>query len=361
MDQLPMMTGVADDGARTIEGEILASSTGEVAAAAATGKVQAFSFGEPEAVHDKRDLLGFCETWHNGRWYEPPVSMHGLTRAFDIPGPHASCIRLKVNLLVKHFRPSRLLGREDFRKLALDFLAVGNAYLERRDNLAGRPLALKHSLARFTRRGVEDGRFFFVPGWRQEHEFGPGRVFHMLQEHPSQEIYGVPEFFHALQAGLMGEAATLFRRRYYLNGSHAGFIFYCSEESVSNEDADAIKEQLKGARGVGNFKNLFIHAPKGKKDGVQIIPISEVAAKDEFMSIKLISRDEMLAAHRVPPQLLGVVPTNSGGFGDVGKANETFFANEIEPLEMRFLELNDWLGSEAVSFDPYRGPIAAAA
>lgn len=361
MDQLPMLAGVAG----TIDGEVVSSSTAEVGSEPTTGGVQAFTFGDPEPVLDRRDILAYVEAWHNGRWYEPPVSMNGLTRAFDLPGPHGSCIRLKVGLLTKHFLPSRWLDRATFRKLALDFLALGNGYLERRDNLAKRPLRLEHSLARFTRRGVEAGRFFFVPGYiqpglRQEHEFEPGTVLHLMQEHPSQEIYGIPEFFGALQAGLLGEDATLFRRRYFINGSHAGFIFYLSEETIGEGGADRIKEQLRKAKGRGNFKNLFIHAPGGKKDGVQIVPLAEATAKDEFLTIKTVARDEMLAAHRVPPQLLGVVPANAGGFGDVGKASDVFQQLEIVPLMMRFREINDWLGLPAVDFAPIE-PMATAA
>lgn len=52
-----------------------------------------------------------------------------------------------------------------------------------------------------------------------------------------------------------------------------------------------------------NFRNLFMYSPNGKKDGLQIIPLSEVAAKDEFLNIKNVSRDDMMAAHRVPPQI----------------------------------------------------------
>jgi capsid portal protein len=57
-----------------------------------------------------------------------------------------------------------------------------------------------------------------------------------------------------------------------------------------------------------NFRNLFLYSPNGKKDGVQVIPISEVAAKDEFLGIKDATRDDILAVHRIPPQLLGIVP-----------------------------------------------------
>ena len=339
------------------------ASAGEVATIDqdGAGKITAFSFGEPEPVLDRAGMLGYIESVTNGRWYVPPVSQCGLAKAFDIPGPHASCIRLKVNLLAKHFVPSRWLDRATFRKWALDFLSLGNGYLEQRDNLGGRPLRLEHILGRFARRGVEEGRYFFVPGWKQEHEFEADHVFHLSQEHPSQEIYGVPEYFGALQAGLLGEAAVLFRRRYFLNGAHAGFIFYAAGAAMSNEDADKMREQLRQAKGPGNFRNLFLHAPAGREKDTQIIPIGEVTAKDEFVNVNRVSRDQMLAAHRVPPQLLGIIPDNNGGFGDARTALDIFMLNEIEPLMARLKELNDWLGLPAVSFTPYAPSGAAAA
>lgn len=96
-----------------------------------------------------------------------------------------------------------------------------------------------------------------------------------------------------------------------------------------------------------------MYSPNGKKDGIQIIPLSEVAAKDEFLNIKNVSRDDMLAAHRVPPQLMGIIPTNTGGFGDVEKASRVFVRNELIPLQKRFEEINEWLGDEVISFSPY--------
>lgn len=40
----------------------------------------------------------------------------------------------------------------------------------------------------------------------------------------NQEIYGLPEYLSAIPSALLNEPATLFRRKYYMNGSHAGFI-----------------------------------------------------------------------------------------------------------------------------------------
>lgn len=242
---------------------------------------------------------------------------------------------------------------------------MGNGYLERRDSLSGRPLRLLHSPAIHTRRGRDEGQFFWVPGHRQESEFTRGSVFQLYETDLEQEIYGVPEYLAALQSAFLNEQSTLFRRRYFQNGAHAGFVFYLNEATMSDEDADDIEEALEGAKGVGNFKNLFIHAPGGKKDGVQIIPIGEAAAKDEFLGIKQATTEDVLASHRVPPILLGFVPRNAGGLGSIIDAANAFHVNVVSPIMMRMLEVNDWLGEEAIAFSDFQPmtkiPAAAAA
>ncbi|MXO66235.1 phage portal protein [Altericroceibacterium endophyticum] len=323
--------------------------------------ITAFALDDAVGVLDRRDLLGFSECWWNGRWYEPPVKPRDLAQMLQSSAHHGSAIRVKRNLLVKHFIPHRLLSRDEFARFALDFLVTGNAFLELVPNIAGRVAELKNSLAVNTRRG-RDGQYWFVEKWSEAHPFAPGHIFHLLEHDPAQELYGRAEYLSAMQSLLLNESATLFRRRYYLNGAHAGFVFYVSEPSMSDHDIDEIREALRQAQGKGNFRNLFLHAPNGKKDGVQVIPISEVAAKDEFFNIKNVTRDDILAAHRVPPQLLGVIPQNNGGFGDVRTAADIFFVNEIEPLMMRLREVNDWLGRDVVRFTEHQpsGPALAA-
>jgi len=45
-----------------------------------------------------------------------------------------------------------------------------------------------------------------------------------------------------------------------------------------------------------------------------------------------------------------MIPTNAGGFGDVGKARDVFKENEIDPLIARMLGLNDILGARVFCF-----------
>jgi PBSX family phage portal protein len=325
------------------------------AIAAPVAAPHAFTFGDPVPVLDRRELLDYIECpTIGGRWYETPVSFDGLAKTLRSSPHHSSAIYVKRNILAASFIPHRMLSREQFTSWALDFLVFGNGYLERRDAISGRPMELRASLAKYTRRGVVDGEYFFVQGYRNEHAFKPGSVFHLLEPDVHQEIYGLPEYMSALQSALLNESSTLFRRKYYVNGSHAGYILYVSDPSQSPDDIEAIRTALREAKGPGNFRNLFLYSPNGKKDGVQVIPVSEVAAKDEFLGIKDATRDDILAAHRVPPALLGIVPKNTGGFGSPQAAAAVFVKNELEPLQHRFAQLNEWLGTEVVRFAPYR-------
>lgn len=326
-------------------------------ATAAPPQAQAFSFdlGEPEPVLGGRSaLLEYAECMQCGDWYEPPVSLAALARLLRVGAHHESALRFKVNVLVSTFIPSQALSAEAFGGFALDYMVLGNAYLERRRNRLGELLELRHALGKYTRRGLEAGRFFFVTDLQSPHEFPRHAVFQLREQDIHQEIYGLPPYLGALQSAMLNESATLFRRRYYNNGSHAGFILYVTDAAQTQGDVDKMREQLTKTKGVGNFKNLFYYAPNGKKDGIQMIPISEVAAKDDFLNIKNASRDDVLAAHRVPPQLMGMLPNNVGGFGDVEKAAMVFARNEIAPLQARMAHaINTWAGRTVCTFKPY--------
>ncbi|MEZ2744261.1 phage portal protein [Halopseudomonas bauzanensis] len=318
--------------------------------------IEAFTFGDPAPVLDGGDMLDYLECWWNGRWYEPPISLDGLARSTKASVYLQSGLTFKRNMLSRTFIPHRLLSRAAFEQFALDWLWCGNAYLERRRSMIGTSMALQPVLAKYMRRGVDLDSYCMVRGWKDEHEFDKGTICHLREADINQEIYGLPEWLAALQSALLNESATLFRRKYYNNGSHAGFILYMNDPAQNEGDVNALREALKNAKGPGNFRNLFVYSPGGKKDGLQVIPVSEVAAKDEFSNIKNITRDDMLAGLRIPPQLMGVVPTNAGGFGSIRDAALVYAANELEPIQTRMLQVNDWLGEEVIRFKEYELP-----
>ena len=161
-------------------------------------------------------------------------------------------------------------------------------------------------MAKYTRAGGQRGQYFYLNNDQkgyEEYEFPTDRICHIRETDIDQEIYGAPEYISALQSAWLNESATLFRRKYYNNGSHAGFILYVNDPASDPNDITALRQALKESKGPGNFRNLFFYSPNGKKDGIQVIPTSEIAAKDDFTHIKSITRDDVLAALRIPPRV----------------------------------------------------------
>ncbi|WP_343161379.1 hypothetical protein [Stenotrophomonas sp. B1-1] len=78
-----------------------------------------------------------------------------------------------------------------------------------------------------------------------------------------------------------------------------------------------------------------------------------MAAKDEFTGIKAVTRDDMLASLRIPPQLLGIVPQNSGGFGSIREPALVWAAMELASLRARLMAIDEWLGVKAIGFEPF--------
>lgn len=341
------------------------SSASEIANRPALSSLQAFTFGDSVSAMDGRDILDYCEVWRMGDYFEPPISRVGLSKALRAGTHHASALYFKRNVLASTFIDHPKFSREAFRRMALDFLVFGDAYLERVTNVLGKAIDYRTAPAKYTRRKTDLKNFIMVDGISERHEFQPGSVFQLIEPDINQEVYGMPEYLASLQAAWLNEAATLFRRRYYANGSHAGFILYLNDPNIDAIDVDNVRNALKESKGVGNFRNLFLHSSaKGtnaERGSIQLIPISEVAAKDEFWNIKNVTRDDSLAAHRVPPQLLGIVPSNTGGFGAADTASRVFGRNEIVPLQQQFLAINEWAGETIVRFTDYAVPPAAKA
>lgn len=321
-------------------------------------EVDAFAWGLDERLNWLSDLW---ECVDNGKYYEPPVNLFDLAALMRVGIHHASALQCKLNVLTATFVPSKWLSRGEFKKLAYGFLVLGNGYLQIERNRLGQPLALKNRLGLYIRRASDKPGFYYMRRHLiTDKDFIPaGDMVHLMQPDLNQEIYGVPDYLAGMSSAELNLAATTFRRRYYENGSHAGFIVYATDNNLNQTDWEKLKAQFKAAQRKGNFKNVFLRSPDGKPEGIKLIPISEVAAKDEFINIKNVTAQDMLTIHRVPPALMGVVPQAAGGLGDARTAAEVFAANEIEPIQAAFLEANDQLGAEVFKFKPYSLAVSA--
>lgn len=306
-------------------------------------QIRTFSFGDPEQVltANMGKYLGVFAT-HDGRLYTPPVSRQGLAKLLHANAHHGAIPGFKRNLLLREFIPSQGCSVATMSRAGLDFMVFGEAYFLRNRNAFGQVLQMQHLPAINMRIKVGGGFVMLMPGGSEE-TFEQDEIEHVMNYDVEQNIYGVPDYLGGIQSLLLNEAATLFRRRYYSNGAHAGYIFYTNHPNMSEQDEEQIREQINGSKGVGNFRSMFLNIPGATKDAVQIIPVGDFQAKDELEKVKNITRNDIIAAWRMNPALAGIIPENSGGFGDIEKIDRIYTNNEIRPICQLFDQVNGTL------------------
>lgn len=312
--------------------------------------VHAFAFGDPEPVLDGQMIhyLGIFPSM-NGKYYQPPVSLEGLAKMSRANTHHESALFFKRNMVMKYFINHRLIKRREMRYAALDWHTFGNVYFQVFRNAFGGVTRLARLPALNMRVGVKPGTFFYIKADGTEIEFQPGEVVHLLETDVSQSIYGLPQYLGGLQSVLLNENATLFRRRYYINGAHAGYIFVTYD--LATDKAEAIQTAMQGSKGPGNYRSLYLNMPSGHnkanlKDRVQMIPVGEMS-QDDFEAVKNVTQQDILNMHRIYPSLAAMMPMNTGGFGDIEKIYKVYWENEVMPMQQVFLELNEHLPPNA--------------
>ncbi|WP_345849388.1 hypothetical protein [Shewanella algae] len=56
------------------------------------------------------------------------------------------------------------------------------------------------------------------------------------QYDPMQQVYGMPDYIGGLQSAMLNTYAMLFKRHYYKNGAHMGYLLYASDPKLSDPD-----------------------------------------------------------------------------------------------------------------------------
>ena len=125
-------------------------------------------------------------------------------------------------------------------------------------------------------------------------QFDKGHVFHLMEPDVNQELYGVPQYLSALQSAWLNEAATLFRRKYYKNGSHAGFVFYMMDAAANTQDVDNLRQAMRDSKGPGNYLGSVQKAvslfPGGSEQGAfALLPLRGSSARRGRAFVVLIS------------------------------------------------------------------------
>ena len=308
--------------------------------------VSSFSFGDPEPCLDNRltDYVGvFADL--NGL-YSPPVSLGGLIKLLRVNAQHGAILGFKRNMILKWFKPNAILSRKTLKKFAFDYCWSANAYFQIIKNQLQQVIELRHLPTINMRKTAQQDVFAQIQVNGEVITFNKGEVIHVKEYDPLQGIYGIPDYYGGIQSALLNEDATLFRRRYYKNGAHMGFIFSMADPNLSADDEKALQEAIAASKGVGNFRSLFLNNKSGKvnaEQAIKITPVGDISTKDEFERIKKITSQDMLSMHRAMEALCGQMSGESPGFGDLDKITKAYYNNEVVPLQQDMMEINDYL------------------
>lgn len=321
-----------------------------------TVSVPEYTFGDPEPVLGRvLDYLGvFMNSWSG--YYEPPISLPGLSRMRHANAQHGRCLTFKRNIISRFFIPNKIIGIDDFRAACYEHQVFGMSYFKRYINRVGKLTRLEHLPTLNMRRKPDTKKGLSQFCWITNRfntplDFKPGEVLQTREYDTVQQVYGIPDWLCAMQSLLLNEDATLFRRRYYQNGCHIGYILYTTDPNLDPKTEKMLIEKMKEGKAAGNFRSLYINIPGGKEKAVQVIPVGDISQKDEFQRIKNVSSDDIIIGHGIQPALAGVRPEGNQGFGDIEKILKVYIETDVKSMVKPFLNLNSQLGAPIFTFD----------
>jgi len=334
----------------------------------------AFSFGDPEPVLNRNDWSWLNSGYSvNGMLYIPPINYVGLANMMDANPYHGPIIHKKKDLLLQWLNPSPIcpqtnkpyFSMSDMERLILDFLVTGNLYPQRFFNGFGNFVRMGHKPALYTFRGIdlsgENKEFYIEEKPLYDNSlvntasnivtYAPGEVLQLQTHDTRQSIYGMPTYLGGVQNVLLSEASTLFRRKYYLNGAHLGYILVANDANFDENTAKEIEDAIKQGKGAGAFRSMFLNIPRSQsREPIKVIPIGNFGTQDEYQAISEVSEMAMCAMHQIPPSVASIIPANTGGFGKPSEALEYYYWTGILPMQNKLLQINELVGKQIISF-----------
>lgn len=299
--------------------------------APAQQKMSMISFGNPE-----RAILNPLEYEpvyfdRASQYYTLPVNRLALAELPDINGQHGGILRARTNMITANFARGGGMDQESIQAAVMNLLTFGDVALLKLRNAFGKVIGLHPLPSLYLRRGKDKKYYILQKGSVLSYD-EKDIVFIKLYD-TRQQVYGKPDYLGGIHSAMLNNDATIFRRRYYKNGAHLGYILYTTDPNMTDEMEEEMRQQIAAGKGAGNFKSMLINIPGGKEKGVQLLPVGDMGAKDEFVNIKNISMQDILNAHRFPPGLAGMMPNNNSSFPDITKTREAYQRDEVIPVQ----------------------------
>ena len=283
-----------------------------------------------------------------GNVIEPFLDYNKITNLYSANIYHQRALKLKALLLsqieetsldkhLNNITPSKLLY-----KFALNAETYGTAFIEK----AG--LESSFAIYPLNTRAARIGKDYSIYQ-DAPNEYIPlsGAAF----TYPTilSDYYGEPEYVGAINQIYTLYKADVYNSKFFDNGGKPDQAIIFEDSDPTDEQIDAIKKFYKKEFvGYQNaHKTLILTTGEGNGETKPKIRIEDIGKVEDlsFEKLKKIGRDEIVAAHGVPPRLVGIVESGAlGGGGELIGQLHMFNELNIKPkmalIEEFFNSLN---------------------
>jgi PBSX family phage portal protein len=236
-------------------------------------------------------------------------------------------------------------------KVYTDLEATGNGYLEIGRTVAGDIGYIGHIPSKTMRvRRLRDGFIQLLYGKAVFfRNFGdtetanpisggedrPNEVIHLKKYTPMNNYYGIPDIIAAQNALVGNELAGKYNIDYFENKAVPRYIILVKGAKLSPESERKLLEFFQVGLKGKNHRSLYVPLPADTSDSkveFKMEPIEADVQESSFEKYRKANRDEILLAHRVPINKIGVPEGVS--LANARDADKTFKEQVCRPAQM---------------------------
>jgi len=297
------------------------------------------SAGKSLQTQHSQDMLH-----ENEKMIEPYLNYYALRGLYAYNVYHKRSLKLKAMLLsqiettnLDKYLPAGMTPKKFLYKFILNAETFGSAFFERAS--ASKDDFYLYNLNTFTARVDKQHNIYQVQGT----EYQPLDGAHFMYDSILSDHYGEPDYLEVISQIMTLHKADQYNDKFFENGAKPELAIVFEDADPSDSQIDAITEFMrKDMRGYKNsHKTLILTTGEGNGDTKPKIRIDELGKVEDMSHEKLkkIGRDEIIAAHGVPPRLVGVVEASSlGGGGELTSQLHMFNQITIKPKMELFEE-----------------------
>ncbi len=161
--------------------------------------------------------------------FEPPLNRFALAKLPAQNAQHCGVINSRANMIAGGYEKGGL-SKIEMRALCLNLVMFGDVGILKIRNAFGKVVRLQVLSSLYLRCKKDGGYRYLMRKSLTDiennaiYDYDESDIIFIKLYDPIQQVYGSPDYLGGIQSALLNSDATIFRRRYYSNGAHMGFI-----------------------------------------------------------------------------------------------------------------------------------------